>query len=198
MTLLSLLNHVGAHVPRGVTVNGRVLTGPAAVAAVAAHQATAVVPHTFHGGDDPPQEPRHTAWWDNENARGADVAAVRAAFPGFVLDDQDGGYVWHGQIDTGRGVFRIAVVGSPGNGLPAIVPVTPRVLGRNEGSRGFRKAEHLYTSGSLCVADTADWDPAEHTTATAIAWAAHWVAVYTTWRITGGPWPTEGYQPHAG
>jgi hypothetical protein len=45
------------------------------------------------------------------------------------------------------------------------------------------------------VADTSDWDPQVHTTATAIAWAAHWFAAYTGWRIAGGPWPTEGYRP---
>ena len=61
---------------------------------------------------------------------------------------------------------------------------------------GFRLAEHLYLSGNLCVADTADWDPAKHTSVTAIAWAAHWYAAYTDWRI-GGMWPTEGYRPNA-
>src|SRR5450759_1014768 len=190
MTLPSLLRHVGVHIPRGVTVDGRVLTGHAAVAAVAAHTATAVVPHTFHGGDDPLAAPApRAAWWDNAAGREADKAAVHASFPGFVLDDNEGGYVWHGAIDTGRGRFRIEVVGCRGNGLPHIVPVLPRALGRPEGRRGFRNAEHLYTSGNLCVADTSDWDPQVHTTATAIAWAAHWFAAYTGWRIAGGPWP---------
>jgi len=97
MTLPSLLRHVGVHIPRGVTVDGRVLTGHAAVAAVAAHTATAVVPHTFHGGDDPLAAPApRAAWWDNAAGREADKAAVHASFPGFVLDDNEGGYVWHG------------------------------------------------------------------------------------------------------
>ena len=55
---------------------------------------------------------------------------------------------------------------------------------------------HLYLSGNLCVADISDWRPGEHTSATAIAWAAHWYAAYTDWRL-GGPWPTDGYRADA-
>lgn len=198
MTLPSLLRHVGVHIPRGVTVDGRVLTGHAAVAAVAAHTATAVAPHTFHSGEDPPRSPAtRPAWWDDPAARAADVAAVHAAFPGFRLDDSDGGYAWHGVLDTGRGRFAITVVGSPERGLPQLVPVRPKALGRSEGSRGFRKSEHLYTSGNLCVAALEDWDAQHHTTDTAIAWAAHWFAAYTDWRMSGGSWPIDGYHPHA-
>jgi hypothetical protein len=196
MTLPSLLRRVGIAVPRGVSVDGRVLTGRAAAAAVSAGTATAVVPHAFHGGDDPPIASAPEAWWQDPAARGADIAAVAQAFPGFRLDQRDGGHTWTGAIDTGRGRFDVSVVCDPAGGLPAVVPVLPRALGRNEGRRGFRPSEHLYVSGNLCVADTADWDPAAHTSATAIAWAAHWYAAYTDWRL-GGQWPTDGYRPDA-
>ncbi len=203
MTLPSLLRHVGANIPRGVTVDGRVLTGHAAVAAVAAHVATSVVPHTFHGGDQPdladagaPEGPYALAWWNTyPAARDADVAAVAAAFPGFRYDGAGGGHWFEGVIDTGRGRFRVAVVGNPDGGLPHLVPVQPRGLGRHEGG-GFRRPEHMYTNGNLCVAATADWNRGEHNTVTAIAWAAHWYGVYTDWRL-GGPWPAEGYRPDA-
>lgn len=196
MTLPSLLRRVGIDVPRGISVDGRVLTGRAATAAVVAGTATSVAPHLFHGGDDPVPDPASSPWWDRPAARDADVAAVAAAFPGFRLDDTDGRHVFTGTIDTGRGRFTVSVVADPAGGLPRIVPVLPRALGRHEGRRGFRPAEHLYVSGNLCVADEGDWDREAHTSATAIAWAAHWYAAYTDWRL-GGRWPTDGYQPRA-
>ena len=64
-------------------------------------------------------------------------------------------------------------------------------LGRYEGRR-FRRPPHLYDSGALCVAATSDWDQERHTTATAVAWGAHWFAAYTEWRM-GGHWPTDGF-----
>ena len=172
------------------------LTGRAATAAVSAGTATAVMPHTFHGGDDPPPAGASSRWWDDPAARDADAAAVAFAFPGFHLDQRGGGHAWTGTINTGRGRFEVKIVSDPGGGLPAIVPILPRALGRNEGRRGFRPAKHLYISGNLCVADTDDWHPGKHTSATAIAWAAHWCAAYTDWRL-GGPWPTDGYRPRA-
>jgi hypothetical protein len=196
MTLPSLLRFVGVDIPRGVSVDGRVLTGRAATAAVSAGTATAVVPHSFHGGDDPQPASARTAWWDNPAARDGDIAAVAQAFPSFRLDPRDGGHTWSGAIDTGRGRFDVSIVCDRAGGLPKIVPVRPRALGRNEGRRGFRRSEHLYLSGNLCVADIADWDPAAHTCATVIAWTAHWYAAYTDWRL-GGPWPTDGYRPRA-
>jgi len=196
MTLPSLLRAVGLHVPRGVSVDGRVLVGRAATAAVSAGTATALLRHTFHGGDDLLPARSAAPWWEDPDACAADVAEVAQAFPGFQLDQSDGGHAWGGTIDTGRGRFAVDVVSNPDGGLPRIVPVVPRILGRNEGRRGFRRPEHLYRSGSLCVADAAEWDPATHTSVTAIAWAAHWYAAYTDWRL-GGPWPTDGYRPSA-
>ncbi|TWF80025.1 hypothetical protein FHX44_115962 [Pseudonocardia hierapolitana] len=196
MTLPSLLRRVGLDVPRGVSIDGRILTGRAATAAIASGAATSVERHTFHGGDDPPTLHIRNAWWQDPAARRTDISAVGHAFPHFQLDDSDGAHNWRGTIDTGRGRFVIHVVGDPGGGLPHVVPVLPRALGRHEGRRGFRRAEHLYASGNLCVADISDWDPDLHTSATAIAWAAHWLAAYTDWCL-GGPWPTDGYQPRA-
>lgn len=196
MTLPSLLRRVGLDVPRGVTVDGRLVTGRAAAAAFAAGTATWMASHTFHGGDDPPVTDAPSAWWRDADARAADFAAVACAFPGFTLDETDGEFTWRGTLDTGRGRFVVDVVADAAGGLPHIVPVSPRVLGRNEGRHGFRPSPHLYTSGHLCVADAADWNAANHTTTTAIAWAAHWFAAYTDWRL-GGRWPTEGYRSRA-
>lgn len=196
MSLPSLLRYVGLDIPRGVSIDGRVLTGRAATAAVTTGAATAIVPHTFHGGNDPAVQTAPSAWWDDSAARDSDIAVVRRNFPHFILDRRGGGHTWTGTIDTGRGRFAVAIAADSADGLPAIAPVRPRALGRNEGRHGFRPAPHLYLSGNLCVADTGDWHPGEHTSATAIAWAAHWYAAYTDWRI-GGPWPTEGYRSNA-
>lgn len=191
MSLPALLRRVGVNVPRGITINGRVVVGAEATQAVAAGTATLLRAHTFHGGENPEQPDATAPWWDDAVARAVDVAAVAAAFPGFTLDDTDGRYVWRGLIDTGRGRFTVEIVGSPSRSLPRVVPTMPHRLGRPEGRR-FRKSDHLYLNGDLCVADQDDWLPAEHTTATVIAWAAHWYAAYTEWRMSG-VWPTLGY-----
>jgi hypothetical protein len=202
MTMTSLLRHVGIHVPRGVTVDGRLLVGAPAVAAIKAGTATAVAPTFHHGGpatfldrpDDPLADRYAGAWWNlDPAARDADKAAVEAAFPAFRYDGTDGAHDFTGVIDTGRGRFRVLVIGNPDGGQPYLVPVEPRTLGRREG-RSFRRSPHLYDNGNLCVAREEDWHPGEHNTVTAIAWAAFWYATYTDWRL-GGPWPTPGYQP---
>jgi hypothetical protein len=190
MTLPSLLRHVGVHVPRGVTIDGRIVLGDETGTAV-----TPLTPHTFHGGTAPPDAPVKP-WWDADlDRRAADILAVSRHFPGFRFDDRGGRYRYDGTINTGRGRFGIAIVGNRTGGLPHVVPVTPRTLGRREGRRGVRRAEHLYTNGNLCVADTKEWNADDHNTVTAIAWAAHWLAAYTDWRL-GGPWPTIGYHPN--
>ncbi len=202
MTMTSLLRQVGIDVPRGVTVDGRLLVGRPAVAAISAGTAKAVAPTLHHGGPAPVLEPPATdapsryadAWWNVDPvARADDIAAVARWFPGFRHDATGGGHNFTGVIDTGRGRFRVAVVGNPDGGQPHLVPIQPRALGRREG-RGFRRSEHLYDNGNLCVAREEDWHPAKHNTVTAIAWAAFWYATYTDWRL-GGPWPTPGYQP---
>lgn len=201
MTVTSLLGHVGVHVPRGVTIDGRIVLGTPVVG----RAVTALEPHTFHAGPGPefpsepypsaePPQPDDDAWWNLAPSRlEADQAAVRAAFPSFQLIRDNGSHTWQGVLDTGHGRYRIDVAGNRTGGMPFIWPVQPRRLGRHEGAR-WRPSPHLYTNGGLCVAETTDWIPERHTTATAIAWAAHWLAAYTVWRI-GGPWPTEGYRP---
>lgn len=201
MSLPDLLRHVSARVPRAVAIDGRLITGSAAVSAAAAGTATLVMPHTNHGGvqgvldaPSPAGTARYArAWWNADTAaRDADVAAVSRAFPGFAYDGSDGGHRFEGVIDTGRGRFRVAVVGNPDGGLPRVVPVQPRAMGRVEG-RGFRRPEHVYTNGNLCVAAEEDWLPG-YGTVVAIAWAANWYASYTDWRL-GGPWVSDGYRP---
>ncbi|CPT75881.1 Uncharacterised protein [Mycobacteroides abscessus] len=74
-------------------------------------------------------------------------------------------------------------------GLPRVHVFNHR-LGANAG-RKWQPSPHLFTSGSLCVADASDWDPEQHTAATVTAWAAHWLAAYTEWRMSRR-WPVEG------
>ena len=75
--------------------------------------------------------------------------------------------------------------------LPAVVPVGPRRLGKQHARRWVR-SPHLYNNGNLCVAALDDWDTAAHTAADVAAWAAHWLAVFTAWRITDR-WLVEGF-----
>lgn len=194
MSVPSLLRYVGIDVPRGVTIDGRVIFGSAATAAIVAGRATPVAHHTNHGGLADADAPTRSAWWIDEPAvRASDVAAVQEAFPGFVHDASEGGHRFEGVIDTGRGRFRVAVSARPDRSLPWAIPVEPRAMGRYDGGR-FVRPDHLFTNGALCVASEEDWDHELHTTATVIAWAAHWYATYTDWRL-GGPWPTEGFHP---
>lgn len=191
MTLPSLLRHVGVHVPRGVTVSGRVITGSHASGL------TQVEPHIFHGGSGD-MESTLTAplahWWTDPEALAADVAHMAEVFPQFlVAPTEDLRYV--GTLDTGRGRFEIALEARSLGRVPRIVPVRPHSLGRRSG-RGFTRAPHLFDNGDLCVATDEDWIASSRRSATAVAWAAHWLAAYTDWRI-GGPWPTTGFQPHA-
>jgi hypothetical protein len=187
MSLAPLLRHAGISVPRFVTVEGRIVFDPSAVAV----PSYALEPHTFHDGPDPVISDTSVPWWiEDPDARAADVAAMREQFPGFTLFGDDGEYAYGGTIDTGRGRFECLVVPMPDRSLPSVVSLRKN-LGRDEGQRSV-KAPHTYLSGRLCIADTADWDADRHTTATAVAWTAHWFAAYTEWRLLGGAWPTEG------
>jgi hypothetical protein len=192
MTVATLLAHVGIDVPRYVTVAGEVVLDPGAQPA-ATTPALRIEPHRFHDGRDPsPARNKYdTAWWNTDlEARAADEKSMRAHFPGFSLHNEDGDYSWSGKINTGRGTFAILVLPQVDRSLPSVVPKI-RNLGRPEGRR-LRRPPHLYNSGAICIAATTDWDPTRHTTATAVAWAAHWFAAYTEWRIRGY-WPTDGY-----
>jgi hypothetical protein len=136
------------------------------------------------------------AWWNTDpSARQRDVEAMSRAFPGFIMFDDDDDFWYGGKIDTGRGSFLIKVLPHTDKSLPTILLANKIRLGRQEG-RYWRRSPHLYDSGALCIAAVTDWNPDAHTTATAIAWAAHWLAAYSEWRVSG-VWPTEGYGKNA-
>lgn len=115
---------------------------------------------------------------------------MTARFPKFVQFGEDGDYAYGGEPNSGRGRFKVLVVPHIDRSLPSVIPMH-KGLGRPTG-RKLQRPPHLYTSGTLCIAATTDWNPDEHTMATAVAWAAHWFAAYTEWRITGR-WPTDGF-----
>jgi hypothetical protein len=152
-----------------------------------------VAPHRFHDGEDPspPRIDYSDAWWNTDVvARAADEAAMATHFPNFIQFAEDGDYAYFGDFDTGRGRFKVIVLPHTDRSLPTVIPMH-KGLGRPMG-RKLQRPPHLYVSGNLCIASTTDWNSNEHTTATATAWAAHWFAAYTEWRITGR-WPTDGY-----
>jgi len=192
MTLAALLEHVGIEVPRYVTVGGRIVFNQATVT-VSEPAPMALAPHRFHDGEDPAPELIATAeaWWNVDiAAREADQAGMRSHFPNCVQFGEDSDYAYGGELDTGRGRFKILVMPHIDRSMPSIIPLH-KGLGRPMGRR-LQRPPHVYTSGNLCVAESADWNRAEHTTATAVGWAAHWFAAYTEWRITGR-WPTDGF-----
>lgn len=192
MTLATLLSHVGIAVPRYVTVDGQIVLDSAPTTGFDSAPMP-VAPHRFHDGEDPaPVRSAYAgAWWNiDTDARAADETAVATRFPNFVQYADDGDYAFGGELNTGRGRFKILVLPHVDKSLPTVIPLH-KGLGRQTGRR-LQRPPHLYTNGNLCIADSADWLPAEHTTATAVAWAAHWFAAYTEWRISGR-WPTEGF-----
>lgn len=192
MTIATLLEHVGIQVPRYVAVDGRIVFDQGAAPGTG-HAPLALAPHRFHDGDDPSPERVEVgaAWWMvDARARANDEDQMRRYFPGFTLVGEDCDYTYEGTIDTGRGRFRVLVLPQIDGSLPSIVPLQ-RNLGRTTGRR-FVRAPHLYRSGNLCLADATDWKPSVHTTATAVAWCAHWFAAYVDWRLTGR-WPVDGF-----
>jgi hypothetical protein len=198
MTIAALLHHHGVQVPRFVTVNGRIVfDGVRSTSSGFAHttfgSVTPVANHTFHGGSEEPDDVSHSGrtWWDDDERIGRHVSAMERSFPGFVYlpPEDDGGPCWGGVIDTGRGNFKVMIMPRRDEGLPRAAVLDLR-LGVHAGRR-WVPSPHLYLNGNLCVAGENDWDPAHHTVATVTAWAAHWLAAYTEWRITRR-WPTEG------
>lgn len=192
MTLATMLSHVGIDVPRYVTVDGEIVLDPTSSTS-ATSAPMAVASHRFHDGDDPaPTRSSYTdAWWNADlDARAADEAAMAAHFPGFHQLGENDDYFFGGELNTGRGRFKIFVLPHVDRSLPSVVPLH-KGLGRPMGRR-LQRPPHLYTSGNLCIATNSDWNSSERTTATAVAWAAHWFAAYTEWRISGR-WPTEGF-----
>lgn len=200
MTIAELLHHHGVHVPRFVSVNGRIVFDGVSQTPVGfTHKSlgavTPVANHTFHGGTaeahDEPKTPAY--WWEDADVVTRHVTAMGAAFPEFTYlpAASNTGPYWGGEIDTGRGKFNLMVFTRRDAGLPRIMVHGVR-LGVNAGKRWI-PSPHLYTNGNLCVADEADWQPGRHTAATATCWAAHWLAAYTEWRFTRR-WPVDGVQ----
>ena len=199
MTIPALLSHFGIDAKRYVTSEGRVIfDGVTASGGSASHPiygaVTPVANHHFHGDENEPENERtSTAWWRDSDKLARHDNAVKGAFPGFALSSsEEAPPAWVGVIDTGRGRFKIGVCTRWDEGLPSVFLINGPRLGVPAGRRWIH-SPHLYLNGTLCVAERDDWHPGEHTVATAIAWAAHWLAAYTDWRISRR-WPVEGVQ----
>lgn len=199
MSMPALLSHFGINTARYVTTTGEIVfDGVTRVGDGVAHPThgtvTPVAKHTFHGGEEEPDDSHDgpTVWWDEDQIN-RHIEAMKRSFPNFIyVPPEDGsGPCWGGIIDTGRGKFEIGIFLRRDEGLPSIV-VFNRRLGAPAGRR-WQRSPHLYDNGNLCVADRDDWNPDEHTGATAAAWSAHWLAAYTEWRMSR-KWPVEGVQ----
>lgn len=198
MSMPALLSHFGINTARFVTHTGEIVFDGVTKTGTGLTHATlgAVTPvakHTFHGGEDEPEDAPGgpTVWWEDESQIQRHIDAMETAFPNFIYvpPDDDAGPCWGGVIDTGRGKFEIGIYLRRDQGLPRVV-VFNRRLGASFG-RKWQNSPHLYLNGNLCVADREDWAQAEHTVATVTAWAAHWLAAYTEWRMSRR-WPVEG------
>lgn len=203
MTMPALLSRFGLHKARFVTTSGQVIFDGVTLTATggfnhAVHgNVTPVANHTFHGGtEEPDDETRPPAWWDDATLLARHHDAMESAFPGFsyVPGDGDVPPAWGGVIDTGRGKFNVGIFTRHDQGLPRVV-VFNHHLGAPAGKRR-RKPPHLFVNDNLCVADEGDWDRETHTVATVVGWAAHWLSAYTEWRISRR-WPVEGVHVRA-
>lgn len=195
MTIMGLFKKHGVNLTRSVSPTGQLQFAVAGSASLAGMPMPA---STFHGGEEGEIEAAPDAlarWWLDDNVVAREQEAMARWFPHFteVLRD-DAPPVWGGAIDTGRGSFEVLIFHRLDHGLPSVVPVKP-VRGRQL-NRRFAVPPHLYTSGNLCVASPGDWLPERDTTATAVAWAAHWFTFYVEWFYTQ-KWPADAYQPNA-
>lgn len=199
MSLPALLSHFGIDKARYVTGDGQIIFDGVTKAEGAFRHSvhgmvTPVAAHTFHGGEEDADhaDGSEPPWWSSSPGElERHVQAMSLSFPGFIyLPSEDGDApAWVGTIDTGRGSFKIGVVTRRDGGLPRVI-VLDKQLGAPAGRR-WEMPPHLYRNGNLCVADASDWNPGVHTVATVTAWAAHWLAAYTEWRIRRR-WPVEG------
>lgn len=159
---------------------------------------TPVDSHTFHGGIDSPPDSStdHSLWWEDSERLNRHRLAMGVSFPdwSYLPAASNRGPSWTGIVNTGRGRFLVAIDTRRDGGLPTVRVLGPK-LGVNAGKR-WVPSPHLYLSGNLCVAEQSDWDPARHTVATVVGWAAHWLAAYTEWRMSR-IWPVEGTHKHA-
>lgn len=200
MTMPALLSHFGMGDARFVTASGQIVfdgvarTSDGAFTHPIYGAVTAVANHTFHGGTSETDAGtrENAAWWDNEAAIKRQVDAMKQAFPQFTYVPAADGTTpcWWGELDTGRGRYKVAIVLRHDRGLPFVAVLGHRRLGVQSG-RTWERSPHLYLNGDICIASSEDWHPDEHTAATATAWAAHWLAAYTEWRFTRR-WPAEG------
>lgn len=125
MTITTLLEHVGVHVPRYVTVDGRIVLDPAPLT-MSSPAPLAVSAHRFHGGDDPAPNRVDSAdaWWNTDlDAREKDEAEMAIHFPAFVQLGEDCGYAYGGELNTGRGRFKILVFPQVDRSLPSVFPL---------------------------------------------------------------------------
>lgn len=195
MGLQRLASLVLSKKPRYVTLDGLLVSeGVVAMDSGFAHasygRVTAMEPHTFHDGPEMPEAESTGPWWEvAPNLLASEVAHMAKAFPGFRLTSEGGRPGWEGTINTGRGRFEVRLTHRPDHSIPRIEVIRPQRLERKAGRR-MQRAPHLFDSGALCVATVEDWNPARHDAVTAVAWAAHWLAVYSVWRISGEKWPT--------
>lgn len=199
MSMPALLSHFGIDTERFVTTSGQIVFSGVSSNASGAFQhplygsVSPVAPHTFHGGiDEPIDSSSHEAWWDDERELSRHREAMQRAFPEFSYfpAEEDAPPCWIGDINSGRGTFRVGIVARADGGLPFVKLLGNKRLGVNAGRRWI-SSPHLYLNGNLCIADQSDWHPDEHTIATAVAWTAHWLAAYTEWRFAR-QWPVEG------
>ncbi|GAB2490421.1 hypothetical protein [Nocardiopsis aegyptia] len=202
MTVSTLLAHFGVNVPRYVTMNGEIVFNNVVPESGGGYfhsthgRVTAVPDHTFHGGPEEADSELSgpARWWDDEVQIMRHVEAMKKAFPNFAYlpASDDLNPCWIGDINTGRGKFRVGVVLRSDKKIPSVTLLNSRRLGAHAGRR-WQRSPHLYDNNNPCVASCDDWDPEDHTVATATAWAAHWLAAYTEWRISR-KWPVEGCQ----
>jgi len=202
MSMPALLSHFGINAARFVTTTGEVIfegvtaTGGGGFTHATHGTVTPVAKHTFHGGAEESDAGHDgpTAWWNNEDEINRHIDAMKQSFPHFVYvaAADDLSPCWIGEINTGRGRFKIAIIVRRDRRLPSVAVVNGPPLGVHAGYK-WEPSPHLYLNGNLCVADRDDWNPDEHTAATVTAWAAHWLAGYTEWRIRRR-WPIEGVQ----
>ncbi|WP_187977660.1 hypothetical protein [Mycetocola sp. JXN-3] len=193
MTIFQLMADHGHSFPFSVTKLGEVVAiRPNVTQSFAAPETKLIRPHTFHGGANPKDKKIDTSefWWNASGALDRDIEEMSRFFPNFKLFHGEGSLPprWVGVIDTGTGKDTLTFVYRKDGGLPQVIPSMRKT--RMEAGR-VRISPHLYTNGNLCVAAQTDWKPEEHTMADVVAWAAHWMAVYVSWYLSG-EWISEG------
>ena len=196
MGLHRLANLVLSRKPRYVTIEGLLVTeGIVTTDAGFTHarfgRVTQIEPHDFHDGPEATDSAAAGPWWETAPDRLASERVHMAdAFPGFQFVDLDGKPSWEGTINSGRGLFEARLTHRADHSIPRIEVIRPHRLERKTGRR-MQRAPHLFDSGALCVAREEDWDAERHDLVTAVGWAAHWLAAYSVWRVSGEKWPTR-------